>query len=253
MRGQMWQVFANVKHYRSQNVGVYEQLILQKEVPFEEYIKRDVPRLAPKVPSFLDCDGEGQQAMSRILKAFSLFQPEIGYTASLGCMTAMLMQHMGEEDCFWMLSLLMDKYRMGDVLKPGMPNLKLYFYQFEQLMQRFLPKLHKHFTTIGLGVEIFGALWFMTLYTYKFPLPLTSRIWDIFLAEGIKIIFRVALALLQLKKDELVGAAFEDIMNVLGNLHESIDENRLIATAISIKVTPKMLEALEDSYRKMPS
>ena len=36
----------------------------------------------------------------------------------------------------------------------------------------------------------------MTVCIYKFPFESVCRIWDIFLSEGIKIVFRVALAIL---------------------------------------------------------
>ena len=39
---------------------------------------------------------------------------------------------------------------------------------------------------------MFATQWFMTLFSQKFPFSVVLRIWDIFLAEGLKIIFRVS-------------------------------------------------------------
>lgn len=39
--------------------------------------------------------------------------------------------------------------------------------------------------------------WVMTLFTRDFSFDLCTRVWEIFLNEGFKIVYRVALALLQ--------------------------------------------------------
>ncbi len=40
--------------------------------------------------------------------------------------------------------------------------------------------------------------WFITIFTYNFPFAAVVRIWDAFLLEGWKVVFRVALSLLKL-------------------------------------------------------
>ena len=47
---------------------------------------------------------------------------------------------------------------------------------------------------------MFGSKWFMTLFSYDFPFVSLVRIWDIFLFEGWKIVYRIALATLKLNE-----------------------------------------------------
>jgi hypothetical protein len=47
----------------------------------------------------------------------------------------------------------------------------------------------------GITVEIFANQWFLTLYSYNFPLNYVFRIWDLFLSEGIDFILTMALAI----------------------------------------------------------
>ena len=51
----------------------------------------------------------------------------------------------------------------------------------------------------GFDISMVGSKWFMTLFVYDFPFCTLVRIWDIFLFEGWKIIYRVGLALLKLE------------------------------------------------------
>ena len=62
---------------------------------------------------------------------------------------------------------------------------------------------------------------------YNFPFSTVVRVWDIFLAEGVKIIFRIALALLKrayqekgsasarLNQEALLNQSFEQILQTL--------------------------------------
>jgi hypothetical protein len=53
---------------------------------------------------------------------------------------------------------------------------------------------------------MFVSQWFITQFTYDFPIEFLVRLWDVYLAEGVKIIFRFAIALL--KREEGSFACF---------------------------------------------
>lgn len=85
---------------------------------------------------------------------------------------------------------------------------------------------------------MYASSWFLTLFTTALALPtacryliylkyvltfilktvLFFRIIDVFLSEGIEIIFKVALALLQLGKDDLLCLDMEGMLRVSINL-----------------------------------
>ena len=48
----------------------------------------------------------------------------------------------------------------------------------------------------GVNCQLYATQWFITLFSYNFPFEVVLRIWDVFMFEGPKIIFRVALALI---------------------------------------------------------
>ena len=53
---------------------------------------------------------------------------------------------------------------------------------------------------------MYASRWFMTLFADYFPIQVVVRILDIYLMEGRKILFRIALAIFKLLEKELLTA-----------------------------------------------
>lgn len=61
---------------------------------------------------------------------------------------------------------------------------------------------------------MYASSWFLTLFTTTLPLPMASRIMDVFLLEGMEIIFKIALSLLTIGKDDLLSLDMEGMLKV---------------------------------------
>ncbi len=89
---------------------------------------------------------------------------------------------------------------------------------------------------------------------------MTLRVWDIFLLEGFPIMFRIALALIAVDKDELLSYSADVLYEYLKSLPQRItDSGSLLAAALKIKKTsdikePKswdfLIPKLEDQTRQ---
>jgi len=93
-----------------------------------------------------------------------------------------------EADVFsFMLELLRpsSKLDMSGLWKEGIPKLKLRIYQLDRLLRWTYPQLHSHFTSIELSPEVITSQWFLTLYTYTFPVyPSVLSMWDYIFSTG---------------------------------------------------------------------
>jgi hypothetical protein len=63
----------------------------------------------------------------------------------------------------------------------------------------------------GVDVSMFAVPWFHTLFARNSQLSFVFRLWDIFLNEGISIIFRVALAILRESQGSLTMYSFHPL------------------------------------------
>ena len=69
-----------------------------------------------------------------------------------------------------------------------------------------MPKLFTKLAEIDFQPQMYGSRWFMTIFSDYFPINIVVRILDIFLMEGRKILFRIALAIFKLLEKELMLA-----------------------------------------------
>ncbi|KAG5182552.1 hypothetical protein JKP88DRAFT_277917 [Tribonema minus] len=210
-----------------------------------------------------------------------------------------------EQDVFWMMAALLTKGRAGaeahdelclkarerheveELWLPGVPEMKLRVYQFDRLLERELPRLHAHFKTTQLQLEVSrvprssarrsGAVavvlvsqWLLTLFAYSLPLPTLVRAWDALLMDGWKGVFRLGIARLRDVQEQLVvlsavaclcdvqeqlaGMEIEEMSKFLRgfrtaqSLHARCPPEQLLRACGSIKVTPSALRALQQDF-----
>lgn len=92
---------------------------------------------------------------------------------------------------------------------------------------RHCPRLSSHLLSQEPSIvpELYATHWFMTLWSYNLPFDVVLRIWDVLLAEGSKIIFRVAIFVCQqVEKEILKEREFGPILDILKNVHKHVRE-----------------------------
>lgn len=253
MRGVAWQLLSGSRHdlTNPENKSVFELLKAKRLDPeLEGVIERDLNRTFPTHVMFQDEDGVGQRKLRNILHAYACIDPEVGYVQGMGFLTGTLLTQMEEEEAFWCLHSLMhnEKYRLRDMYKAGFPMLQLFFFQLKELTKKELPKLQKHFDSINVDYSFFASQWFLTLFVYHFQFRALVRVWDIFMCEGWKIIFRVALALMKWEEKMLLTLPFDRILPALKNLHEDKNPDEILERALKIKFKTEALRDLRREY-----
>jgi len=161
---------------------------------------------------------------------------------------------MPEEETFAVLVKLMQDYRMREMFKPSMAELGLCMYQLEVLVQEHIPDLYGHFQSQSIHTNLYASSWFLTLFTTSLPIHLSCRIMDCFLADGIEAIFRLALALLMLGKNELLVQDMEGVIRYFQKdmpANFEADPEGVIHLAFSIKINQKKMKKLEKEYTTM--
>ena len=66
------------------------------------------------------------------------------------------------------------------------------------LFKKYLPRLFQKLNDVGFSPQMYASKWFMTLFSDYFTMNIVVRILDIYLMEGRKIIFRIALAIMKM-------------------------------------------------------
>lgn len=251
LRGLIWQVLAKSKDPELE--AKYAEL-LHATSAHEKQINRDMNRTFPN-HEYFQAEGLGQESLFNVVKAYSLYDTEVGYCQGLSFVVGpLLLNNMPDEEAFCVLVKLMNSYDMRGHFTPDMSTLQLRLYQFEQLVEETVPLVYKHFQLQGIKSTMYASQWFMTLFAYKFPLDLVFRIYDILLVEGVDSLLRFAVALLKANHDRIIAHEFETLVEFLKNgLFEQYKNNPsvFVQDAYNVKVTPKKLTQYTQKYNAM--
>ncbi|CAG8491479.1 28588_t:CDS:2 [Dentiscutata erythropus] len=254
LRGFVWQSMCQASSTYLETM--YSQL-LSESSPYDKIIERDLARTFPHIDMFKEENGKGQTGLWNVLKAYSLYDPLVGYCQGLGFLVGPMLMNMTETQAFCVFVRLMETYDMRTMFTLNMEGLQLRLYQFSALLAQILPKLHEHFLRHAIHPAMFASQWFLSLFAYTYPLPLVLRIYDVVFAEGApETIMRVAIALLKKNETNLLSyEEFEDLLDFLtSRLYEAYDNKPtgLIkdAMALSSVITKVKLDQLSKSYVK---
>ncbi|KAG9341511.1 hypothetical protein JZ751_019016 [Albula glossodonta] len=222
-RAIVWQLLCN-----AQNMPIKDQYseLLKMTSPCEKLIRRDIARTYPEHEFFKEKDSLGQEVLFNVMK-------------------------MPEEEAFCVFVKLMQDYRLRELFKPSMAELGLCMYQFECMIQEQLPELHMHFQAQSFHTSMYASSWFLTIFLTSFPLPVATRIFDIFMCDGLEIVFRVGLAILQMNQAELLQLDMEGMLQHFQKvIPHQLDSgpDRVILTAYQVKYNAKKMKKLEKDY-----
>ncbi|OCT90321.1 EVI5-like protein isoform X1 [Xenopus laevis] len=252
-RAIVWQMLCNAT-----DMPVKKQYadFLRMSSPCEKLIRRDIARTYPEHDFFKGQDSLGQEGLFNVMKAYSLVDREVGYCQGSAFIVGLLLMQMPEEEAFCVFVRLMQEYRLRELFKPSMAELGLCIYQLEYMLQDQLPELSQHFRSHSFHTSMYASSWFLTLFLTTFPLPVATRIFDIFIYEGLEVIFRVGMALLTVNQNELMQLDMEGMsqhfQKVIPHQFDSCPD-KLILKAYQVKYNPKRMKRLEKEYAAIKS
>ncbi|XP_073478524.1 EVI5-like protein isoform X2 [Aquarana catesbeiana] len=252
-RVMVWQMLCNAT-----DMPVKKQYadLLRMSSPCEKLIRRDIARTYPEHDFFRGQDSLGQEGLFNVMKAYSLIDREVGYCQGSAFIVGLLLMQMPEEEAFCVFVRLMQEYRLRELFKPSMAELGLCIYQLEYMLQDQLPELNLHFRSHCFHTSMYSSSWFLTLFLTTFPLPVATRIFDIFIYEGLEVIFRVGMAILTVNQTELMQLDMEGMsqyfQKVIPHQFDSCPD-KLILKAYQVKYNPKRMKRLEKEYAAIKS
>merc|ERR1719499_1197442 len=254
-RREVWVYISGSRELRIVHDGIYAQFLsCGRESGFETQIRKDINRTYRQHIAFKDPDSAMQQSLFNVLNTYALYNPDVGYCQGMNSVAALHLMYMEEVDVFWLLhSLTMsEKYRMKGVWERNMPDINLRFFQFEHLVRHFMPKTAKHLDEqhIISCSQYQASQWFITGFlATKIPTRILLRMWDIYLNEGIKALFRFGLAIIMHFQKDILNSEMEDIITTVGTRVSELTES-FLEKAMSIRITRQMLKHAEKEFSR---
>nr|CAD7200261.1 unnamed protein product [Timema douglasi] len=197
VRPRAWLFLCGGKLLLEQSKTLYKELILQEgDARWVDDIRKDLHRQFPFHEMFVDQAGHGQRDLFQVLKAYSILNESVGYCQAQAPVAAFLLMHMPAEEAFWCLVSICDKYLTG-YYSQGMETLQIDGEILFGLVKKVSPNVYKHLKKQKIEPILYMTEWFLCVFTRTLPWDTILRVWDMFLCEGVKIVFKVALVLLK--------------------------------------------------------
>ncbi|XP_030047561.1 TBC1 domain family member 9 isoform X1 [Microcaecilia unicolor] len=222
MRGELWLLVSGAINEMATHRGYYEELVEKSMGKYNlatEEIERDLHRSLPEHPAFQN--EMGIAALRRVLTAYAFRNPNIGYCQAMNIVTSVLLLYAKEEEAFWLLvalceRMLPDYYNtrvVGALVDQGV---------FEELAHDYVPQLYECMQDLGV-ISTISLSWLLTMFLSVMPFESAVVVVDCFFYEGIKVIFQLALAVLDANVDNLLNCKDDgEAMTVLGRYLDSI-------------------------------
>ncbi|KAK5644832.1 hypothetical protein RI129_006132 [Pyrocoelia pectoralis] len=228
LRMDTWMAFSGAANEKATYPGYYKSLVdqaLLKQSTANDEIERDLHRSLPEHPAFQNAIGI--DALRRILCAYALRNPNIGYCQAMNIVASVLLIYCGEEEAFWLLAtlcenLLPDYYNtrvVGAVVDQGV---------LDNLISEYLSSLHSKLEQLGM-INIISLSWFLTIFLSVMPYESAVNVMDCFFYDGAKVIFQMALMILAWNEEKLLKCGDEgEAMQLLSDYLMGIynDEGR---------------------------
>ncbi|CAL1271898.1 unnamed protein product [Larinioides sclopetarius] len=185
IRARAWQYLCGAKFYMDNYRHKFTELDSAAGDPrCVDDIKKDLHRQFPSHEIFVKSQGHGQADLFRILKAYSLFNPIVGYCQAQAPIAAALLMHMPAEQAFWCLVAICEKYLPG-YYSPGLEAIQIDGEILFGLIKKVSPTIYKHLKKQRVEPILYMTEWFMCAFSRTLPWSTVLRVWDMFLCEGL--------------------------------------------------------------------
>eukprot|EP01112_Ceratiomyxa_fruticulosa_P019910 TRINITY_DN6631_c0_g1_i1.p1 TRINITY_DN6631_c0_g1~~TRINITY_DN6631_c0_g1_i1.p1 ORF type:complete len:776 (-),score=131.97 TRINITY_DN6631_c0_g1_i1:51-2378(-) len=172
--------------------------------------------------------------LQRVLGAFAVRNPTIGYCQSMNnlCFFLFLVFGDDEEKVFWVLVAIIEEW-FPEYYTRNMIGSQVDQRVFSELIEESLVDLSTHLKSLGVLVPLITIEWFLCLYTTTLTAETALIVWDNFLFHGAHVVLEVGLALMYLYRNDLANCTcMADVVMEIERLNLFVDPSMLMKTAI---------------------
>ncbi|KAH7106643.1 TBC-domain-containing protein [Auriculariales sp. MPI-PUGE-AT-0066] len=167
-------------------------------------IEKDVVRTMP-LNVFFGGEGVGVAKLRRVLQAYALINPHVGYCQGMNLVAStLLLVFADEEEAFWALACIIERVLPQEFYSPSLRTSRVFPLVLADYVRELMPRLHAHVEKLDVDISAICFGWFLSLFTDCLPVETLFRVWDVFMVDGQNVLMRVAVAILRQAEEKLL-------------------------------------------------
>ncbi|XP_063776119.1 TBC1 domain family member 2A [Pseudophryne corroboree] len=208
--------------------------------PATQQIELDIHRTLTNNKHFTCPTSEFTQKLRRVLLAYSWQNPTIGYCQGLNRIAALaLLVLEDEESAFYCLVDIVENIMPAEYYSNSLSGSQVDQRVFKDFLSEKLPRLTTHFQQYKIDLSHITFNWFLVVFVDSLVSEILLRVWDAFLYEGTKVIFRYALAIFKYNEEEILKLNDEmDIYQYLSFFTKTICDGRKLMNIAFNEMNP---------------
>ena len=214
-----------------------------------EEINRDINRTF-YTAKFVE--GNGKKMLINILTAIAFIRPEIGYCQGMNFIAGALINFIdNEEKCFWIFLSFIDNIEMNLLYLKNMPDYSIRVHQLTYYIKEYYPELALHFKKNQINLDVFFSKWILTIFSNYLPFDVLYKVWDVFIFDKWKAIFKFSLMILNSMKDKLITmdlVTFSQYIKDNKNNSNLINFDEFSKHYKDYKITNRQLNELREDF-----
>lgn len=190
LRPHVWMAFSGAREAMERQPGLYAERLKSAAAGETQsgprvQIEKDLPRSG--------CEPGLLPSLRRVLLALNEHAPSAAYVQGQNLVGAALLLVLGEEEAFWLLSLVLADF-LPDHYTAPMAGVIRDARVLNSLMSDQLPTLAKQLHDLEIPAEVLAPRWFLSLWSSHLPPDALLRVYDALFTLGPHMIFNIALA-----------------------------------------------------------
>ncbi|CAI2345941.1 unnamed protein product [Caenorhabditis sp. 36 PRJEB53466] len=181
-------------------------------------IDLDLARTLPTNKLFDEPDSANIEKLRNVLYAFRYHNSHVGYCQGLNRLAAIALLYLDEQDAFWFLIACVEHLQPEGYYTSSLIGAVADQKVLRDLVAEKLPKLAAHLRSLEVDLSLFALCWFLTCFVDVLPHSIYLTIFDAFLYEGNKVLFRFALALLKICEPHVLQC------KTIGTVHQCLSK-----------------------------
>jgi len=265
-RQMVWRSVSGATEFSSQNASFYSETL-------ERVFGHRIPEHILNYPTFggrlrlsdYYLNAEGLAAVKRILCVVGMENPGMNYLPVLPDVVCLLLHYMNEADCYTMVHCMLKAElenrpqfmeECGLLQEIGTKRymtatsraVELFGFTFDDFIKKHAPKLAQLMRTLSFNRHLFAEKFFNGLFINFFPFQTVLRIFDAFLSEGSKVLYRVGIAFLkrlQTIPDVMQCETAQELEKVVEYVAmQTFDSDALMKKAFSLRLKRSQVQEL---------